>query len=164
MRKTCRRKTCRKKTTSKRLEPSGVRAGRRVQSADERDAPRLARAYSTRSKSAAMPIPPPMHSAAIPSLTRCCCIWCKSVVAMRAPLAPTAWPRAMAPPWTLTLSQSQSSSRPTAKLWAANASLSSMRSTSSSRVPVWANSLRIAGAGPIPIMRGSTPALAVPRI
>ena len=50
---------------------------------------------------------------------------------MRAPLAPIGWPSAMAPPLTLTLSQSNPSSRPSARVWAANASLISMRSNAS---------------------------------
>ena len=43
-------------------------------------------------------------------------------------LAPSGWPRAMAPPLTLTRSQSKQSSRPSASTWAANASLISTRS------------------------------------
>ena len=50
---------------------------------------------------------------------------------MRAPEAPTGWPRAMAPPLTLTLLISKPSSRATAMDWAAKASLASTRSMSS---------------------------------
>ena len=49
-------------------------------------------------------------------------------------------------------------------LCAANASFSSTRSKSSTSSPVRSQSLRIAGTGPMPMMRGSTPALAQPRI
>ncbi len=70
----------------------------------------------------------------------------------------------MAPPLTLTRSQSQPSSRPTATDWAANASLASMRSMSFSSSPALARALRVAGTGPMPMMRGSTPAEAAQRI
>ena len=50
---------------------------------------------------------------------------------IRAPLAPIGWPSAIAPPLTLTLSQSKPSSRPSASVCAANASLISIRSNAS---------------------------------
>ena len=53
----------------------------------------------------------------------------------RAPLIPSGWPIAMAPPLTLTRSGSSPSSRTTARDWEANASFSSTRSTSSSDDP-----------------------------
>ena len=48
----------------------------------------------------------------------------------------------------------------TASDWAANASLSSTTARSSSFHPARSSAIRIAGAGPIPIRRGSTPAAA----
>ena len=49
-----------------------------------------------------MPWPTPMHIVARPSVaSRSCMVW-MSVVAMRAPEAPSGWPMAIAPPRTLT--------------------------------------------------------------
>jgi len=48
--------------------------------------------------------------------------------AVRAPDAPMGWPSATAPPFTLTRSQSQPSSRPSASACTANASFASIRS------------------------------------
>ena len=82
---------------------------------------------------------------------------------MRAPVAPTGWPREMPDPWTLTRSQSASfrpHSRATARTCAANASFSSMRSTSASVIPARSSAFAVAGTGPMPIVRGGTPARA----
>ena len=54
-----------------------------------------------------------------------------------APVAPTGWPRAMAPPYGLTLAGSSLASRMTAPAWEANASLSSMVPMSAGEVPVF---------------------------
>src|SRR3972149_4587507 len=89
-----------------------------------------------------IPWPPPIHSVARP----------------RAPRAPIGGPRAMAPPFTLTRSQSQPSSRPTASDCAANASFASIRSISSSDRPDFARTVRGAGTGPIARERPSRPA------
>ena len=60
----------------------------------------------TRSKITAMPWPTPMHMVARPSVaSRSCMAW-MSVVAMRAPEAPSGWPMAIAPPRTLTFDSS----------------------------------------------------------
>src|ERR1700682_4629124 len=83
---------------------------------------------------------------------------------MRVPLAPIGWPIAMAPPFTLSRSSGTASSRPTATACAANASLSSKRSMSRSSTPALCNAERTAGTGPIPMIRGATPALEYPRI
>ena len=77
---------------------------------------------------------------------------------MRAPVAPIGWPSAIAPPLTLTRERSSGSSRAQAITWAANASLSSMRSMSERLRPVFFKRAFIAGTGPIPIRAGSTPA------
>ena len=50
------------------------------------------------------PCPCPMHIVARPSLAPWSRIRCKSVVAIRAPLAPSGWPIAIAPPRRLTFS------------------------------------------------------------
>ena len=54
---------------------------------------------------------------------------------MRAPVAPSGWPSAMAPPSRLTLAGSSPSSRMQASAWAAKASLSSTTSMSSTVMP-----------------------------
>ena len=85
----------------------------------------------TRSNAIATEPPPPRHSVASPYRPcRRCSSW-SSVATIRAPLAPIGWPSAIAPPLTLTLSQSKPSSRPSASVCAANASLISMRSNAS---------------------------------
>ena len=53
----------------------------------------------------------------------------------RAPEQPSGWPRAIAPPLTLSFSSSMPSSRAQARTWEAKASLSSIRSISSSVRP-----------------------------
>ena len=78
-------------------------------------------------------------------------ISCSSVVTMRAPEQPSGCPMAIAPPLTLTRSGSALSSSTTATDCAANASLTSSRSTSSSRQPARPSALCMAGTGPIPM-------------
>ena len=70
---------------------------------------------------------------------------------MIAPVAAIGWPSAIAPPFGLTFARSSSRSWQTARDWAANASFSSITSTSSSVLPARASALRTAGTGPIPI-------------
>ena len=60
---------------------------------------------------------------------------CRSETTSRAPLIPSGWPSAIAPPFTLTRSSSRPSSRQTASDCEANASLSSTRSISSIETP-----------------------------
>src|SRR5213595_1857695 len=52
------------------------------------------------------------------------------------------------------------SSFSTARYWGANASFTSTRSTCSSFIPAFCSALRAAGAGPMPMYLGSTPATA----
>src|SRR6185436_15405638 len=118
----------------------------------------------TASKAAASPMPPLMQRAASPRFTRRRAISCRRVTAMRTPVAPMGWPSAMAPPLTLIFSGSKRSSRSQARTWAANASLTSTRSKSSSRSRVFSSRRRTAGTTPMPITWGSTPAAATPRI
>ena len=73
------------------------------------------------------------------------------------PVAATGWPSAIAPPFGFTLAGSSSRSFITASDCAANASFSSITSTSSSDRPALSSALRVAGTGPIPIVAGSTP-------
>src|SRR6266567_1865774 len=77
---------------------------------------------------------------------------------MRAPLAPMGWPRATAPPFTLTFSGLSLSWRVTAIAATAKASFSSTRSTSLSRSqPAFASSFSTASTGAIITHLGSTP-------
>src|SRR5262249_18731472 len=62
--------------------------------------------YERRSNSVAIPCPPPMHIVANPyRACRVAIAWI-SVVAIRAPDAPSGWPIAIAPPFTFTRSGS----------------------------------------------------------
>src|SRR5689334_20132075 len=79
---------------------------------------------------------------------------------MRPPDAPMGWPMAMAPPLTLTLDVSQPSPLFTAQAWAAKASFDSIRSRSAALQPAFFSAAREAGMGPVPMIFGSTPALA----
>ena len=67
---------------------------------------------------------------------------------------------AIAPPLTLTLPVSQPRSLLTAQACAANASLASIRSRSSTFQPAFLSAAREAGIGPVPMIAGSTPACA----
>ncbi|MNN52565.1 hypothetical protein D3C81_1672740 [compost metagenome] len=77
---------------------------------------------------------------------------------------PSGWPRAMAPPlgFTRLSSSAMPSWRSTARPCAANASFSSITSIWSSDMPSCFISFWVAGAGPMPITRGATPAVAMP--
>ena len=107
---------------------------------------RVGQARGTRTMRAS-PWPPPPQSAAAPtppprrlsSSARC--------RAMRAPDMPIGWPRAMAPPLTLTLSTSMPSSLAEARPTAANASLISTRSRSAGVMPSFSQALAMARAG-----------------
>lgn len=92
--------------------------------------------------------------------------WQRAVVRRRAPDIPSGWPSAIAPPlgFICSASSGRPRSRNTARAWEANASLSSMTSISASLRPDNASTLRVAGAGPMPITRGGTPAVAMARM
>ena len=78
----------------------------------------------------AMPCPPPMHADATPNFFPRRRSSSSSVSTSRAPLAPSGWPIAIAPPFTLTLSRLRPSSFSHARYCGANASLISIRSRS----------------------------------
>ena len=80
-----------------------------------------------------------------------------SVVIRRAPLAPSGWPRAIAPPLTLTLAGSAPVSACQASTTLAKASLTSNRSMSSRRRPARRSTLSVAGMTPVSIISGSSP-------
>src|SRR5665647_934147 len=78
----------------------------------------------------AMPWPPPMHIVSRPNCPSRAARPLSSVVVIRAPVAPNGWPRAIAPPWTLSRSGSMPRSSIDASTCTANASLISTRSMS----------------------------------
>src|SRR5215210_4977311 len=117
--------------------------------------------YPALSTTIAIPCPTPMHIVARPICTsEWRCISCTSVVSMRAPEHPKGCPRAIAPPFGFSLSSSGSipHSCRTARTWAAKASLSSTRPTSSSVMPARESAFVVAGTGPMPMTLGGTPA------
>ena len=83
---------------------------------------------------------------------------------MRAPVMPSGWPSAMAPPLGFTRGSSSAmpNRRRVARPWEAKASFNSIRSKSLCASPKRAISFCAAGAGPMPMMRGATPAVAPP--
>ena len=84
------------------------------------------------------------------------------MVTSRAPLAPKGCPRAIAPPlgFTCVASSGIPNSRSTASACDANASFNSTTSNCPSDNPAFARTLRVAAVGPMPIIRGATPAAA----
>src|SRR5438094_3596330 len=114
----------------------------------------------TSSKAIATAPPPPWHSPAMPRDLPRCCRACSRVTTRRAPVAPSGWPSAIAPPFTFTRSQSQSSALPLATICAAKASLISRRSQSMTDVPVFSKSFRNASSGASNSHNGSVAALA----
>src|SRR3954466_6480352 len=104
-----------------------------------------------------VPRPPPQHMVTRPVSASVRSISCSSVLSRRAPVEPSGWPRAIAPPLTLTRSMSGESSRDQARTTGANASLTSNRSMSPIAIPLRSSSLRVAGIGPVSIITGSTP-------
>src|SRR5438132_486998 len=85
--------------------------------------------------------------------------WSRWMV-MRVPVAASGWPIATAPPSTLVLARSSPNSFSTARYCGANASFTSTRSSCSSFMLAFWSALRAAGAGPMPMYLGSTPATA----
>src|SRR5438552_1722700 len=81
-----------------------------------------------------------------------------SKVAMRrAPLPPSGWPSAIAPPCRFTFSRSAPTSRSHARMTGANASLISTASMSASVSFERSRIARVAGIGPVSMITGSTP-------
>src|ERR1700733_3146509 len=105
-------------------------------------------------------MPPPMQRVARPFLTLRRAISCKSVVRTRAREARIGCQIAIAPPLTLTIAGSQPRSLFTASAWAAKASFASTSSRSLTDQPAFSSALRGAGIGPVPMIAGSTPAVA----
>src|SRR5437879_1230209 len=101
-----------------------------------------------------------MQAEPSPKRLRCWRRACSRWIVMRVPLAASGCPMAIAPPCTLVLTRSSPNSRSTARYCGANASFTSTRSICSSFIPAFWSALRAAGAGPIPMYLGSTPATA----
>ena len=74
-----------------------------------------------------------------------------------APVAPSGWPRAIAPPIGLTFDGSRPRSPMTARACAANASFSSIQSSWSCVMPAAAHAAGMANFGPMPMISGGTP-------
>ena len=74
-----------------------------------------------------------------------------------APLHPSGWPRAMAPPFTLTFSWGTPCSAIQAMGTGAKASLHSKRSMSSIDMPDFSRAYAVAGMGPVSMKIGSSP-------
>jgi hypothetical protein len=106
------------------------------------------------------PLPPPMHIVSSPYRPSRLCNSRASAASIRAPVAPTGWPREIPDPdvRTLQIRAVNFHSRITANACAANASLSSIRSMSDSASPALPRAAAVAGTGPIPMTFGGTPA------
>src|SRR5271166_1777357 len=118
-------------------------------------------AHHTASRTVAMPWPPPMHwvaSAYLPFSRR------SSEAAlprMRAPVAPSGWPSAMAPPSMLTVSSDSFRSLTQAIDCEAKASFNSTTSSWPASMPARAKALREAPTGPMPMISGAQPETAI---
>src|ERR1041384_2038046 len=108
----------------------------------------------------AAPCPPPMQAEPRPNRFFSRRSACNRWIVMRVPLAASGCPIAIAPPHAFVRARSRPSSRSTARYCGANASFTSTRSICSSFIPAFASALRAAGAGPMPMYLGSTPATA----
>src|SRR6266516_2210171 len=120
--------------------------------------------HATRSSASDAPGPTPPQSGVRPSRPPDFSSWWVTVNASRAPDMPSGCPSAIAPPLGLTCpaSSGNPSCRSTASDWAAKASLSSI-TAKSPILSFWRSiSLRVAGTGPMPMIRGGTPAEAAP--
>ncbi len=81
----------------------------------------------------------------------------RALVMRNAPVPPSGWPRAMAPPFGLVRSGSAPTSRCQASTTEAKASLISNRSMSSIAMPVRSSRRCVASIGPVSMSTGSTP-------
>ena len=107
--------------------------------------------------SVAVPSPPPQHIVTRPSSLSERSSSCSSVVISRAPVEPSGWPSAIAPPFTLTRSGSAPSSCSQAPTTDEKASFTSKRSMSLMLSLLRSRILRVAGIGPVSMITGSTP-------
>src|SRR5690554_405977 len=101
----------------------------------------------TTSMATAVASPPPMHSDATPRLRPRCLRALIRVMMIREPDEPIGWPRAQAPPCTLTFSAGNFNSLMAARVTTAKASLISNRSTSSNVQPAFFSTFSIEPIG-----------------
>ena len=105
----------------------------------------------------AAPCPMPTHMVTMPYFS----LWrrsaCTTVAERMAPVAPSGWPSAMAPPMGLTLAGSSPRVFITASDCAAKASFSSIQSSASCLRPAFFSAAGMASIGPMPMMCGGTP-------
>src|SRR5262250_475164 len=114
--------------------------------------------YATLSSANAIPIPPLTHNVATPRFDFRRSISYNRVTVIRVPVQPMGCPSAIDPPFTFSRARSKCSSRSQAMTCAAKASFNSTRSKSATLRPCFSSSLCMAGTGPMPMVRGSTPA------
>lgn len=104
------------------------------------------------------PIPDPIHILTTPNFLLVLFISGNKVAIYLAPVAPNGWPRAMAPPFVLTLFISIPSLSMQYVAWLAKASFISKMSISLTDNPLFYKAFGIATDGPIPITLGGHPA------
>jgi len=104
-----------------------------------------------------------MHIETTPYLCLCFLNSWITVAVILAPVQPSGWPRAIAPPLGLTFSAGIPKCLMQYKAWLANASLISNMSISANVSPALLTASGIAKAGPTPIIAGSTPTAAKER-
>ncbi len=102
-------------------------------------------------------MPAPTHMVTMPYFRLLRRRACTTVAARIAPVAPSGWPRAIAPPIGFTLAGSRPRSPITASACAANASFSSIQSSWSWVMPAALQASGIANFGPMPMISGGTP-------
>src|SRR6185437_1006764 len=140
--------------------PAVLRGARRPDHDRRRAAagqPGPAHRSQTRSMILTFAWPPPSHIVTIPYRPPVRASEWASVVSSRAPVAPSGWPSAIAPPQTLTRVRSAPVSRCQASTTGANASLISMRSSWPRVIPARRSAWAVAAIGAVSIMTGSSP-------
>src|ERR1700676_3495915 len=119
--------------------------------------------HHTRSMIVAVPMPAPMQSVTSPIERLRRSSSSTSVPRIIAPVAPSGWPSAMAPPLTLTLDESSWKACRKRSTTEAKASLISKRSMSDSFIPAVLSTFLVTSTGPVSISAGSEPILAKAR-
>mmetsp|Transcript_37847 Transcript_37847/g.56520 ORF Transcript_37847/g.56520 Transcript_37847/m.56520 type:complete len:221 (-) Transcript_37847:805-1467(-) len=115
-----------------------------------------------RSMMVALAVPPPSQMVKRPYLPCCLSNSWTSVVMSLTPVAPSGWPRAMAPPFTLNFSRLPPKNVfATAKGTDAKASLTSTTEMSSGLRLAFLRTASVAGTGPSNMMVGSDPTTAI---
>ncbi len=99
----------------------------------------------------------PTHIVTMPYFSRWRRRACTTVAARIAPVAPSGWPRAIAPPIGFTFAGSSPRLLITASDCAAKASLSSIQPMSARVSPAMRSAAGMASIGPMPMISGGTP-------